>query len=137
MRKEDLGSEQDCMSDTAIVEQASKWADALVQREHRGPGDTVEASMYRAEQKHGIPYQTFWSLRYRKPKDMFVSVYMRLKAAYDHECQRQEARLQHELEMLRKVRGDAPDTPAIRAAEALVCEASGHSSSNQRTSETE
>lgn len=137
MSKKALRSEQEIMTDSAIVDEASRWADALVQSEYRGPGDTIEAAMYRKEQKTGVSFQTFWALRYRKPKDMLASVFFRLKAAYDHECARQEARLQHELEMLRKVRGDAPDTPAIRAAEALVGETAGHSSSNQRTREAE
>ena len=102
------------------VHEAQRWASALLEREHRGPGDTLDAAMWRAEQKWGIDHSTFWSLRYRPPREMFVSVYMRLRQAYEMECVRQEARLQHEL-MLAKAAGfHAANSTAVREAEALL-----------------
>jgi hypothetical protein len=104
----------------AYVVEARRWADALLEREHRGPGDTIDAAMWRAQQKWGIDHSTFWSLRYRPPREMFVSVYMRLRHAYEFECVRQEARLQHEL-MLAKAAGlNAATSPAVRETEALL-----------------
>lgn len=104
----------------AFVADARHWAGALIEREHRGPGDTIGAAMWRAEQKWGIERSTFWSLRYRPPREIFVSVYMRLKQAYETECVRQEARLQHEL-MLAKASGlDADNSTAYREAQALL-----------------
>ena len=94
-----------------LVSEAKGWSAQLLARVHYGPGDTVEAAMYRAEQKYGVPAYAFWQLRYRKPKDILVSVYMGLKAAYEAECGRQEARLRHELELVKAL----PSTPA-RAA---------------------
>ena len=91
------------MSET-YVHEAQRWATALLEREHRGPGDTLDAAMWRAEQKWGIDHSTFWALRYRPPREIFTSVYMRLRQAYEMECVRQEARLQHEL-MLAKAAG--------------------------------
>jgi hypothetical protein len=102
------------------VHEAQRWASALLEREHRGPGDTLDAAMWRAEQKWGIDHSTFWALRYRPPREMFVSVYMRLRQAYEMECVRQEARLQHEL-MLAKAAGfHAANSTVVAQAEALL-----------------
>ncbi len=98
-----------------LVTQAKHWSSHLLSKVHQGPGDTVEAAMYRAEQRYGVPAQAFWALRYRKPKDILASVYLRLKAAYEQECDRQEARLRHELELVKAL-------PATPARQALVAE---------------
>lgn len=103
-----------------VVDEASHWAEALLQRAYRGPGDTIEAATYRAEQKYGVSAQTFWALRYRKPKDILASVYRTLQAAYEAECGRQEARLRHELEMAKALQGGASMEAAIRDAEAAL-----------------
>jgi hypothetical protein len=108
------------VDDADAVDKAAVWADALLDRVHQGPGDTVEASMHRAEQAYGIPAQTFWALRYRKPKQMAVAAWLRIKAAYDTACARQEAKLRHELEIAKQL----PPTPArlalVAEAEALL-----------------
>jgi hypothetical protein len=110
------------MSD-AFVADAQHWAAALVAKEHRGPGDTVDGAMWRAEQKWGIGHATFWALRYRPPQDIVVSIYMRLKAAYEAECERQEAKLAHEL-MLAKAAGlNATTSSAVAEAEAFLRDA--------------
>ncbi len=104
----------------ATVDEASGWADALLQRSYRGPGDTVEAATYRAEQKYGVPAQTFWALRYRRPKGILANIYLTLKAAYEAECGRQEARLRHELEMAKALEGSETLAVAIREAESAL-----------------
>lgn len=110
----------------SVVEDASRWAEALLQRSYRGPGDTIEAASYRAEQKYGVPAQTFWALRYRKPKDILASVYRTLQAAYEAECGRQEAKLRHELEMAKALQGGASMEAAIREAEAALGDTQGN-----------
>ncbi len=117
MSKNPLPGEQK-VSETYVAD-ARSWADGLVAREHGGPGDTIDAAMWRAEQRYGIDRQTFWNLRYRPPRDMMVSVYMRLKAAYEMECERQEARLAHELMLTKAVGRDAANSSAVAEAEAL------------------
>lgn len=102
------------------VEDAALWADAILQRTYRGPGDTIEAASFRAEQKYGVPAYTFWSLRYRRPKDILASIYLRLKAAYDAECGRQEAKLRHDLELVRALPRTADRQALIDAAEAAL-----------------
>src|SRR5690606_25957165 len=64
------------------VDEAAGWAEELVKRQHKGPGDTVEAAMHRASRAYKIEHQVLWRLRYRKPKDMLLKAYLRLKAAY-------------------------------------------------------
>ncbi len=77
------------------VSDARTWANELVRRESRGPGD-MENAMRRLENRYGVPWRTFWTLRYRPPTDVFVSVYLKLKSAYEAECHRQERLLAHE-----------------------------------------
>lgn len=110
------------MSDVAYVEQAAEWAKSLTQSETRGPGDQPNA-WRRLEARYGIAEYTFWSLRYRRPKDIAVSIYARLQAAYQAECDRQMRQLQHEIEITKTITG--PDHAAVLAAEALVGEKDG------------
>jgi hypothetical protein len=123
--KNPLRQEQEVYDGEAVVSEAAGWAETLLQRTYRGPGDTIEAATYRAEQKYGVPAQTFWALRYRRPKDILASVYRTLQAAYEAECGRQEARLRHELEMAKALQGGATLAAAIREAEAALGGQSG------------
>jgi hypothetical protein len=104
------------MSDV-YVEQARGWASQLVRSEIVGPGD-LENAMRRIEAKYGVPYSTLWALRYRKPKDMLVTAWFGLKAAYEAECQRQMRKLRHEIEITKAIAG--PLEPSVRKAQALV-----------------
>lgn len=107
-------------SEADAVNKAAKWAEALLARVHHGPGDNIEAAMHRAERKYGIPVQTFWSLRYRPPKEMGVAAWAFIKSVYDAECGRQEARLRHELELAKALQGSATLEAAISEAEAAL-----------------
>lgn len=99
---------------------AASWANELVRRESRGPGDS-ENAMRRLEARYGISWRTFWQLRYRPPTDVFVSVYQRLHAAYLADCERQERLLRHEIELVKAKRLASPAlTAALVEAEALV-----------------
>lgn len=103
------------MSD-AYISQAQGWADFLVRQEFRGPGDTLEAAMARCERKHRVARSVLWSLRYRRPKDMFVSVYMALRGAYEAELARLDQRLEEELRKAELLGIDASTSKAYRAA---------------------
>jgi hypothetical protein len=120
MRKHSLLPEQKPMTDLSVVDEAASWADLLVRREHRGPGDTVDAARHRAARKHHVPERTLWALRYRKPKRIWADLYKRLEMAVAAEIQSQEARLAHELAITKAL----PPTPArlalIAETEALL-----------------
>jgi hypothetical protein len=79
----------------SAIADAREWAKFLVHRESRGPGDR-ENAMERVARRHGLTRGLLWSLLYRPPKDMLVSKFMSLQAAYIAECERQENALRHE-----------------------------------------
>lgn len=109
------------MSDV-FVSNAQEWANELVRRESRGPGD-YENAMRRLESRYGIPWQTFWRLRHGRLKDVYVSIYVRLQAAYQAECERQMRLLKHDLEITKAKVGVS--SRAVASAEAFLDEASG------------
>jgi len=114
VRKKSLRLEQKRMSS---IDLAKGWASDLIRREARGPGD-LDNAMRRLEVCYGVPYSTWWSLRYRPPKDMLLTVFERLRDAYRAECERQIKRLEHDITITKAIAGD--NHAAIRAAEALV-----------------
>lgn len=65
------------------VELAKQMADALLRAEFRGPGDTVDAAMFRVQQKTGLPSAMLHRLRYRTLRDIPAGVYLHIKAVYE------------------------------------------------------
>lgn len=116
-----LGLTEKQMSEAAYLDQAAHWSKELTRMRARGPGDT-ENAMRSLESEYGLDYWTLWRLRYRRGalKDIGVTVYMRLKSAYQAECARQMRKLQYEIEITEQVAGSA--STAVRAAKALVGE---------------
>lgn len=108
------------MTDMTVVEEAASWADLLVKREHRGPGDTLDAARQRAARKHKLPEQVLWALRYRKPKRIWADLYKRLELAVAAEIQSQEARLAHELEIAKALPPTAARLALIAETEAVL-----------------
>jgi hypothetical protein len=102
------------MSRSAFLDEAVGWSRDLTHMRSRGPGD-IENAMRSIEREYGVDYQTLWRLRYKAPslKDIGVTAYMRLKAAYQAECDRQ----------LRKLKNDIALTKASTSSD-LVDEAS-------------
>lgn len=104
----------------SAVESARAWSRDLVQQEAKGSGDT-ENAMRRLGERYGVPWRTFWSLRYRPPKSMCADVWLRIRGAYQAECERQIRKLQHEIEITETIAGR--DHAAVAKARALVGEA--------------
>lgn len=100
------------------VAAASEMASRLVQKESRGPGD-LDNAMRRIEARYGVPYSVLWSLRYRKPKDILLGVFTKLRCAYWSECERQAAILEHELTLIEAEQNDV-DPALVSEIEALV-----------------
>lgn len=125
----------DCTFDIEGVSEAKGWANQLIAANHRGPGDTTDAAIHRAAVKHGLDPKLLWRLRYRTPKSMLIGAWKRIKAAYDTECGRQEAKLRHELAITKAL----PPTPArlalIAETEALLgaLESEAGSPASERT----
>lgn len=109
------------MSDAAYLDQAATWSKDLTRMRSRGPGD-MENAMRSLERDYGIDYWFIWQLRYKRERLKFlsVSVYERLRAAYQAECERQVRKLTHEIKITEEIAG--PDSAAVRAAKVLVGE---------------
>lgn len=108
------------MTDLSVVDEAVGWADWLVRREHRGPGDTVEAARGRAAKKHKVPEQLLWALRYRKPKRIWADLHRKLELAVAAEIARQERGLAHDIEITRARRLSASGGAVVDEAAALL-----------------
>jgi hypothetical protein len=107
------------MSQVAYLDEAENWSKSLTQMRARGPGDT-ENAMRSIERDYGVDYWLLWRLRYRKSalRDIGVSAYMALKAAYQAECERQMRKLRNEIAVTEKITG--PNSAAVRAAKAVA-----------------
>lgn len=114
------------------VERAAGWADTLVRREHRGPGDTTEAARLRAARKHRLPERLLWALRYRKPKRIWADLYLSLEAAVEAEVKSQEARLAHEITLSRALPLSKTGLDLVDEAETLLGEAEGAAEAQAR-----
>lgn len=104
----------------AYVEDARRWAEFLIKLEFKGPGDTLDAAMARCERKHRVSRSVLWGLRYRPPKDLLVSVYMKLRDAYEGELSKLDRRLAEEIRIAELIGEDATNTKAYRAAQAAI-----------------
>jgi membrane-bound lytic murein transglycosylase B len=78
----DKGSEGPVNMSSEYVSEARGMAEFILQRVHRGPGDTVEAAMHRAERTYGVPAAWLHRLRYRQITDMPVSAFGAIVTAY-------------------------------------------------------
>lgn len=78
-----------------MLAEARGWAEELTEMEITGPRD-LEDAWRRLETRYGIPYSTFWSLRYRADlKDIWASLHRMLQLAVEQERSRRAANLQH------------------------------------------
>lgn len=105
---------------TALLIQSRERAAYIVNRESRGPGD-LDNAMRRLETKRGVPYTVLWAFRYRPPKDILVSIYLKIECAFNEVCEEERKRLEHSIQISRlSARPGAPDSLAIRAGLALA-----------------
>jgi hypothetical protein len=109
------------MPQVAYLDEAAEWSRTLTRMRARGPGDT-ENAMRSIERDYGVDYWILWRLRYRKSalRDIGVTAYMGLKAAYQAECERQMRKLKNEIARTEEVSGAS--SAAVRSAKALVGE---------------
>lgn len=65
-----------------LGEEAKRMSRKLLQREHRGPGDTIEAAAHRIETRHRVPASVIMQCWNRPPREMKVSRWMAVFRAY-------------------------------------------------------
>ncbi|MEN5276310.1 hypothetical protein ABE527_05085 [Brucella sp. TWI432] len=79
----DKGFEGSDKMSVEFVSNAKGMSEFILERTFRGPGDTVDAAMHRAERLYGAPASWMHRLRYRSIKDMPVSAYAAIFRAYE------------------------------------------------------
>lgn len=90
-----------------LVEEAAGWALALWKRAAQLYGHKQETAMHTAANWAGVPPTTFWKLRYRRPRELGVSTYNRIKVAHDQHVKSVEGKIAENLLALRAL----PATP--------------------------
>lgn len=102
-----------------LVETAGIYVRRMIEREARGWGDQAQAQT-RLEMRYGIPFWTLERLRTRRAKTVEAGVFARIRAAYLDLCERQVAKLQHEIAIERAMTGDDSLSDLEHEAEALA-----------------
>lgn len=81
------------------VSEARGMAEFILCKVHRGPGDTVDAAMHRAERIYGAPAKWLHRLRYRRDlNDMPVSAFGAIVNAYQAASANAERAFENERE---------------------------------------
>lgn len=104
------------MSTDAIME-LKRMNGFLLSREHRGPGDTIEAAAYRLQTRYGIPVATTMRLRNREVSDMFVSSALPILNAYMAATSKLEAAAARMEENYEEKRARAGNSALVRFAD--------------------
>ena len=111
----DKGFEGSDKMSVEFVSSARGMSDFILQSTYRGPGDTVDAAMHRAERMYGAPASWMHRLRYRSIKDMPVSAYAAIARAYKAALEASEKAYQAEREL-----AHARNSKLIGIADALA-----------------
>lgn len=98
---------------------ASEYVRTMIHRESTGPGDS-ERAMQKIADKYGLSFWTLDHLRKRKAKTVEAGVFSRIRAAYLDVCERQVAKLQHQIAIERALGADDTFDDLAREAESLV-----------------
>ena len=91
-----------------LVDEAAGWAMALWKRAAQLFGLMQDTAMHTAANWADVPPTTFWKLRYRRPHELGVSTYNRIKAAHERHVASVEAKSAENLIALRAL----PSTPS-------------------------
>lgn len=78
------------------AEMAAGYVRRMVQSETRGWGDQ-DGALARLEARYGIPFWSLNNLRTGRAKTVEAGLYARIRAAYLDLCERQVAKLTHEI----------------------------------------
>ena len=84
------------MSTASMAETAGVYARKLVETEARGWGDQRPAQQ-RLETRYGLSFWQLEHLRTGRAKSVDAGLFARVRAAYLDICERQVAKLQHEI----------------------------------------
>lgn len=96
---------QENQMSTQLVDTAGGFVRRMVERESRGWGDQTNAQQ-RLESRYGIPFHSLEHLRTGRAKTVEAGLYARIRGAYLDLCERQVAKLQHEIAIERALNED-------------------------------
>ena len=104
---------------TQCVDTAGTYVRRMVEREARGWGDQTSAQE-RLEARYGLPFWTLEHLRTGRAKTVEAGVFARIRGAYLDLCERQVAKLQHEIAIERTLIEDDTLEDLEREARSLA-----------------
>ena len=105
--------------EVSTVETASAYVKRMVERETKGWGDQ-ENALTRLEARYGLPFWSLDHLRTGRAKSVEAGLFQRIRAAYLDLCERQVAKLQHEIAIEKAIQGDDSMEDLAREAETLL-----------------
>ncbi len=103
------------MTSVDMASEAGGYVRRMVEREARGWGDQTNAQQ-RLEARYGLPFWAMDHLRTGRAKTVEAGLFARIRGAYLDLCERQVAKLQHEIAIERTLNED--DTLADLESEA-------------------
>lgn len=101
------------------VEQARSYINKMIEKENAGWGDQ-KLAIGRIELRYGLPFWTLNNLRIGRAKTVEAGLFARIKAAYIDLCERQIARLQHEIKIEMEITGNDFDADFLVEVQTLV-----------------
>lgn len=113
------------LSCSNAIAEARHMSSYLLEREFRGPGDTIEAAAYRVERKWGVPASLIDRLRIREVNDMLLSNWIKLTAGYEAACQQVERQAQHQQELAKELGANAAGSRLYRLGSLLARQTEG------------
>jgi len=89
----------------STVEEAGNYVRRMVEREAKGWGDQ-ENALSRLEVRYGLPFWSLNNLRTGRAKTVEAGLFARIRGAYLDLCERQVAKLQHEISIEKALNED-------------------------------
>lgn len=87
------------------AEMAAGYVRRMVEHETRGWGDQ-EGALARVEARYGLPFWSLNNLRTGRAKTVEAGLFSRIRGAYLDLCERQVAKLQHEISIEKALNED-------------------------------
>lgn len=114
--KENEHQERSVMSSAEL---ATGYVRRMVEKESRGWGDQ-EGALGRLEARYGLPFWAMNNIRTGRAKTVEAGIFARIRGAYLDLCERQVAKLQHEISIEKALNEDDTLEDLEREARALA-----------------
>lgn len=112
-------TQQQVQKAMSSAEMAAGYVRRMVESETRGWGDQ-EGALSRLEARYGIPFWSMNNIRTGRAKTVEAGLFARIRGAYLDLCERQVAKLQHEIAIEKALNNDDTLEDLEREAQALA-----------------